>query len=163
MSGLFYIDGRHMSAFNTGSDLDIEKVQEGFNVFNARVGLRGPNNNWAVELWAQNVFNEDFLQVAFDAPLQGSGTTRGVQQGFYGRSTQLFGAFLGEPRTYGLTLRAKFAPAARMPELAPPPPPPPPPPAMQTCPDGSMIEATATCPVPPPPPPPPPPPAGERG
>ena len=50
---------------------------------------------------------------------------------------------------------------------APPPPPPPPPaaPATQTCPDGSVIEATATCPAPPPPPPPPPPPAqrGERG
>jgi opacity protein-like surface antigen len=51
--------------------------------------------------------------------------------------------------------------------VAPPPPPPPPPaaPATQTCPDGSVIEATATCPAPPPPPPPPPPPAqrGERG
>jgi len=47
----------------------------------------------------------------------------------------------------------------------PPPPPPPPPPATQTCPDGSVIDATATCPVPPPPPPPPPAPVerGERG
>jgi iron complex outermembrane receptor protein len=44
----------------------------------------------------------------------------------------------------------------------PPAPPPPPPPATQTCPDGSVIEATATCPAPPPPPPPPPP-APERG
>lgn len=34
--------------------------------------------------------------------------------------------------------------------------PPPPPPATQTCPDGSVIPATATCPAPPPPPPPPP-------
>jgi outer membrane immunogenic protein len=55
-------------------------------------------------------------------------------------------------------------------EAAPPPPPPPPPPphpppATQTCPDGSVIPATDTCPAPPPPPPPPPPPAqrGERG
>ena len=44
----------------------------------------------------------------------------------------------------------------------PPPPPPPPPPATQTCPDGSVIPATAVCPAPPPPPPPPPP-APERG
>jgi hypothetical protein len=43
-----------------------------------------------------------------------------------------------------------------------PPPPPPPPPATQTCPDGTVILATATCPAPPPPPPPPPP-APERG
>jgi hypothetical protein len=40
--------------------------------------------------------------------------------------------------------------------------PPPPPPATQTCPDGSVILATDTCPAPPPPPPPPPP-APERG
>jgi opacity protein-like surface antigen len=39
---------------------------------------------------------------------------------------------------------------------------PPPPPATQTCPDGSVIPATDTCPAPPPPPPPPPP-APERG
>ena len=43
-----------------------------------------------------------------------------------------------------------------------PPPPPPAAPATQTCPDGSVILATETCPVPPPPPPPPPP-APERG
>ena len=36
-----------------------------------------------------------------------------------------------------------------------PPPPPPPPPPTQTCPDGSVIPATDTCPTPPPPPPPP--------
>jgi TonB-dependent receptor len=36
-----------------------------------------------------------------------------------------------------------------------PPPPPPAPPATQTCPDGSVILATDSCPVPPPPPPPP--------
>jgi TonB-dependent receptor len=38
------------------------------------------------------------------------------------------------------------------PPLAPPPPPPPAP-AMQTCPDGTVVAATASCPVPPPPPP----------
>jgi TonB-dependent receptor len=48
------------------------------------------------------------------------------------------------------------------PPLAPPPPPPPPAPPTQTCTDGSVIDATATCPAPPPPPPPPAP-APERG
>jgi len=43
------------------------------------------------------------------------------------------------------------------------PPPPPPAPAMQTCPDGTVVQATATCPVPPPPPPPPAPAKPERG
>ena len=49
------------------------------------------------------------------------------------------------------------------PVIVPPPPPPaPPPPATQTCPDGSVVLATDTCPMPPPPPPPPPP-EPERG
>jgi opacity protein-like surface antigen len=48
-------------------------------------------------------------------------------------------------------------------EVAPPPPPPPAAPATQTCPDGSVILATSTCPLPPAPPPPPPVERGERG
>ena len=113
MRGLFYIDARHMSSFNSGSDLDIEKTQKAFNVVNGRIGLHGPNQAWGIELWGQNLLNEKFLQVAFDLPpAQGSGTYRGVVRGaaggFYNRSTQLFGAFLGEPRAYGLTLRGKF-------------------------------------------------------
>ena len=110
MRGLVYADVRHQSHFNTGSDLDIEKVQDSFTVVNARIGLRGPDDRWAVELWAQNLFDKDYMQVAFDAPIQGSGTQRGVDAGFYPRSTQLFGAFLGEPRTWGLTLRGKWGP-----------------------------------------------------
>jgi hypothetical protein len=54
------------------------------------------------------------------------------------------------------------APPPPPPVVAPPPPPPPAAPATQTCPDGSVILATATCPAPPPPPPPPAP-APERG
>ena len=48
-------------------------------------------------------------------------------------------------------------------EPAPPPPPPPAAPATQTCPDGSVIDATSACPAPPPPPPPAPTERGERG
>jgi iron complex outermembrane receptor protein len=63
-------------------------------------------------------------------------------------------------QTYGRRFLAGFtykfgAGAPPPPPPAPPPPPPPPPPATQTCPDGSVIEATAACPAPPPPPPPP--------
>jgi outer membrane receptor protein involved in Fe transport len=158
LKGLFYVDARYASRFNTGSDLDIEKIQKAYSVVNGRIGIHGPDNAWAVELWGQNLFNKNYKQVAFDAPLQGSGATRGVEQGFYGRSTQLFGTFLAEPRTYGATLRFKWAPsAAPAPTYEAPPPPPPPAPATQTCPDGSVILATDACPVPPPPPPPPPP------
>jgi outer membrane receptor protein involved in Fe transport len=153
MHALFYIDGRYMSSFNTGSDLDIEKTQKAFTVFNGRVGIHGPGDNWAIEFWAQNLLNKRFIQVAFDAPLQGTGTTRGVEAGFYPASTQLYGAFLGEPRTFGITLRGKlgFNRPAPPPYVAPPAPPPPP-----------VVEQPAPPPAPPPPPPPPPA-APERG
>ncbi len=112
MRGLFYIDGRQMSDFNTGSDLDIEKRQKGFGVVNGRIGLHGRDNRWAVELWAQNLLDTKFKQIAFDMPLQGSCTERGALNNFCsptpGRSTQLFGSFLGEPRTFGLTIRGKM-------------------------------------------------------
>jgi hypothetical protein len=61
-----------------------------------------------------------------------------------------------------LTLRGKFGPTrAAAPAYVAPPAPPPPPPATQTCADGTVIEATASCPLPPAPPPPPA--EGERG
>lgn len=166
LSALIYADGRHMSGFNTGSDLDIEKQQKPFTVVNARVGIRGPENSWSVELFAQNLFDTKYEQVAFDGPIQGSGTQRGVEQGFYPASTQIYGAFLGEPRTFGITFRAAFKPhSAAAPYVAPPAPPPPPAIETTTCPDGTVVTANSVCPLPPPPPPPPPPapPAGERG
>jgi outer membrane receptor protein involved in Fe transport len=46
MSGLVYIDGRMTSDYNTGSDLFPQKEQDGFAVFNARIGLRGPDEAW---------------------------------------------------------------------------------------------------------------------
>ena len=108
MTGLVYVDFRDTSDINTGSDLDFEKTQDGFTVVNARIGVRGADNVWGVELWAQNLFNVDYQQIAFDVPLQGSGSTNGVRQGLAASSSQLYGAFLGEPRTYGLTVRRKF-------------------------------------------------------
>ena len=171
LRGLFYVDARYLSSFNTGSDLDIEKVQNGFTVVNGRIGIHGRDNMWGIELWAQNLFNVNYKQVAFDSPLQGGCTQRGANQGFCtastgfaNRSTQLYSAFLGEPRTFGLTLKAKFARdrAAAEPYVAPPVvAPPPPPPATQTCSDGTVILASDAC--PPPPPPPPPPPTIEKG
>lgn len=66
-------------------------------------------------------------------------------------------------RDFYLGLSYKFAAAPPPPPPVVAPPPPPPPPATQTCPDGSVIDVTATCPAPPPPPPPPPPAPIERG
>ncbi len=121
LSGLVYTDMRYQSDINTGSDLDREKQQDGIAIVNARIGIRGAENKWGLEFWAQNLFDTNYQQVSFDAPLQGGGTraaglpatstsagANSVQNGTYVASTQLYGAFLAEPRTYGVTARFKF-------------------------------------------------------
>lgn len=88
-----HIDFRWSSSFNTGSDLDPEKLQESFAIFNLRAGLRMFEGAWQIEGWARNVFDKDYHQVAFDIPLQANAS---------------FGSFLADPRTYGFTTRVRF-------------------------------------------------------
>ncbi|WP_176499745.1 TonB-dependent receptor [Sphingomonas sp. HMP9] len=107
LSGLLYVDSRLSSDYNTGSDLAPEKKQDGFAVVNARVGLRGKDQIWALEFWAQNVFNKNYIQVAFNTPFQGAGSSANVAA-YGGTGNALYSAFLAEPRTYGLTLRSRF-------------------------------------------------------
>lgn len=107
ITGLVYIDGRMTSDYNTGSDLFGEKEQDGFFLMNARVGIRGPEQRWALELWAQNLLDTHYQQVAFSAPFQGAGSQSQVEA-FGGVGNQIFTSYLAEPRTYGVTLRSRF-------------------------------------------------------
>ncbi len=107
LSGLFYVDARLTDGYNTGSDLFPEKRQESFAVVNGRIGVRGPDEKWALEFWVQNMFNQNYQQVAFNAPFQGGGSQASTT--LYGStSNQLFGSFLAEPRTFGATIRTFF-------------------------------------------------------
>jgi iron complex outermembrane recepter protein len=108
MSGLVYIDGRMTSDYNTGSDLFPQKEQDSFAVFNARIGLRGADEAWGIELWGQNIFNQDYAQVAFNSPFQAGQSSAPFVDPQYPGGRQIFSQFLAEPRTYGITLRGKF-------------------------------------------------------
>jgi outer membrane receptor protein involved in Fe transport len=102
LMGRFNIGGKYMSEYNTGSDLDAEKLQDAYTVFNARFGLGSQNGRWMVELWANNLTDEDYVQVGFDGPLQAVGTSRP------GDPLNTYNAFLGAPRMYGMTLRLRY-------------------------------------------------------
>lgn len=118
LSGLFYVDTRMTGDFNTGSDLFPQKEQDSFVVVNGRIGIRGRDEKWALEVWAQNLLNEDYAQVAFNSPFQEGGT--GVApfpatqtaapfiDPQYPGGRQIFSQFLAEPRTYGVTARVRF-------------------------------------------------------
>ena len=111
LTGLFYVDSRMTSDYNTGSDLFLEKAQDGFVLVNARIGIRGRKQRWAVEFWGQNLFNADYQQLAFTPYLQGTGTASHVQMfgaPKYATGDAVTSAYLAEPRTYGVTLRSRF-------------------------------------------------------
>ena len=85
---------------------------------NGRIGIRGPNERWAIEVWGQNLFNTNYAQVAFNSPFQEGGTgvppfaaglnaTPFIDPQYPG-GRQIFSQFLAEPRTYGVTLRGRF-------------------------------------------------------
>jgi hypothetical protein len=105
----YNIGAKYVSEYNTGSDLFPFKMQDAFTLVNARVGLGDADDKWAVELWAQNLFNEDYYQVVFNGPLQGSSGLSATNKVYNpAADTLTYDAFLGAPRTYGVTLRAKF-------------------------------------------------------
>ncbi|WP_375402436.1 TonB-dependent receptor [uncultured Sphingomonas sp.] len=108
LSGLFYVDTRLSSDYNTGSDLFPQKEQDSFALVNARVGVRGPDEAWSLEFWGQNILNKQYAQVAFNSPFQEGGVSAAFQDPQYPGGRQIFSQYLAEPRTYGITLRGKF-------------------------------------------------------
>ena len=99
--GRFNIGGKYMGAYNTGSDLDVEKHQSAYTVFNARLGFGRNDGRWMLELWGTNLTDEDYVQVGFDGPLQALYPDPG-------NSFNTYTAFLGAPRMYGMTLRVRY-------------------------------------------------------
>jgi outer membrane receptor protein involved in Fe transport len=104
-TGLVHMDARSVNNQRTGSNLDPFKTQEAYVLVNARLGLATEDETFAIELWAKNLFDERYYQISFDAPLQGDSPTA------FNRAPTTFsqiGAFLGEPRTLGITLKTRF-------------------------------------------------------
>ena len=94
MDALFFINARMVSDYNTGSDLLYGKEQDGYVIVNGRVGITNIADRFAIEGWVQNMFDVDYTQVAFNTP--------------FVAEQQTYSAYLAEPRTYGVTARAKF-------------------------------------------------------
>ena len=92
LMGRFNAGAKHMTEYNTGSDLNPAKMQPAYTLLNARLVVGAVSKHWQVELWGSNLTNRTYKQVGYDAP---------IQPGSYN-------AFLGTPRTFGLTLRASL-------------------------------------------------------
>ncbi len=88
--GRFNVGAKHTTEHKTGSELSPYKLQSACTLVNARLTIGAISKHWQVELWSNNLTNKTCKQVGYDAPIQ----------------TGSINAFLGAPRTFGLTLRA---------------------------------------------------------
>ncbi|WP_298127533.1 TonB-dependent receptor [Brevundimonas sp.] len=112
LRGGFSLSAKYMGDYNTGSDLLPAKQQDAFTMVNGRIILGTEDERWTLEGWVQNLTDEEFIQVAYNAFLQGSAFQSTVQPNgtFYNPAldSQTYNAFNGAPRTYGMTLRIRY-------------------------------------------------------
>jgi outer membrane receptor protein involved in Fe transport len=90
------LSAKYTSRFNTGSDLHPSKEQDAMVLVNGRVGLGSADERWTFEVWGQNLFDKDYLQVGFNGPFQVDENNDAIS---------VYNAFLGAPRTLGATVR----------------------------------------------------------
>jgi outer membrane receptor protein involved in Fe transport len=105
---LFNLSAKYLSDYNTGSNLVPYKEQPAYTLVNTRIGLGSADNRWRVEFWVENLTDVHYRQVVFDGPLQGLSMPIGATKYSAATDTQTYDAFLGAPRTYGVTLRVKY-------------------------------------------------------
>lgn len=90
--GRVNLDVKYTSSFNAGTTGSPIEVQGGYALVNARIGIGPVDRRWSLELYAQNLFDRDYSQIIFGSPFQTGSET----------------AFLGEPRTFGGTIRVRY-------------------------------------------------------
>ncbi|WP_022683512.1 TonB-dependent receptor [Sphingobium bisphenolivorans] len=83
-------DYSYRSNFYTTASLSRYSLIPGYSLLNARIGVRALDGSVDVQLWGRNLFNKDYYQSLSAA---NTGAITGT---------------LGDPRTYGVTLRTRF-------------------------------------------------------
>jgi iron complex outermembrane receptor protein len=83
-------DYAHRSSFYTSATDSIYSLIPAYDLLNARVGVRSEDGRWDVSVWAKNLTNEDYY-VSLSAA-----------------NTGLISGLLGDPRTFGGTVRFQF-------------------------------------------------------
>jgi outer membrane receptor protein involved in Fe transport len=82
---VYFISDRFLT-----TDLDPLITQEGYNLLNGSIGLASQDGSWEVQIWGRNLADEEYLQGGFNSTLPGN-----------------INGYPGDPRTWGVTLRAR--------------------------------------------------------
>lgn len=85
-----HADYSHRSSFNTSSSNSRYADVPGYGLVNARIGIRDADARWDLSVWVKNLTDKNYFQTLSPAA-QGSIT-----------------ALVGDPRTWGVTLRTKL-------------------------------------------------------
>jgi len=85
-----HADFSHRSSFNTSSTNSRYAVVPGYGLLNARIGLKVQDGLWDLSVWARNLTDQNYFQT-LNAQAAGIVT-----------------ALIGDPRTFGVTLRTKL-------------------------------------------------------
>lgn len=84
-------DASYRTGFYAAVNLDPYSHVAGYSLFGLHAGVRRPDAHWDVSVWVRNLFDKDYYNT------KAVSSTYGV----------VYGA-LGEPRTFGLTLRGRI-------------------------------------------------------
>jgi iron complex outermembrane receptor protein len=85
-----HADFSHRSTFNTSSANSRYAQVPGYGLLNARIGVRSEDGHWDISVWARNLTNTNYFQAL-------SAGATGIVTGT-----------IGDPRTFGATLKTKL-------------------------------------------------------
>lgn len=90
---------------NIGANTNVnpQSIQDGYGLFNLRVGIGAADGRWHVAAFGRNLGDEGYCQVIFDQPL---GEQFGAVDPVANTVTQR--CVVGDPRTYGLSVRINY-------------------------------------------------------
>ncbi|MBT5031440.1 MAG: TonB-dependent receptor [Proteobacteria bacterium] len=92
MSAYLHADYNYRSNQFQDGNADPIKLQDGYGLLNASLGVVLEESDINIKLWARNLLDKDYLGSYFDAPLQDGKVN----------------AYIREPHTFGLTVRKNF-------------------------------------------------------
>jgi iron complex outermembrane receptor protein len=80
-----------------------QSVQDSYDLFNARLGVRGSGEKWELSAFIRNAFDEEYCQTVFNQPI---GTTLGLVDPVTLGGMQR--CVLGAPRTFGVEAAYRY-------------------------------------------------------
>jgi len=101
--GFANVDAKYTSSYQVGSDEDPVKMQRGYSLVNASLGIASHDDRLSLSIWGSNLFNQFYKQTAFDGVLQTFSNPPALNPG-----ENNYDYFPGAPRFYGATLRVKY-------------------------------------------------------